>query len=82
MEAFLSLLSFDQIFNLFTELFEHDLAKFTLLFFLATKLHERAVRKENSLLRGSIDHLAEVLGRRLDEIDVRVGALEKLKKKG
>lgn len=76
MDAVLALLNFDHLYSLLAELFEHDLAKFSLLFIIAAKLHERAVKKENFLLRGSIDHLADVLGKRLDGIDARVVALE------
>lgn len=81
MDAVLALLNFDQIYSLLSELFAHDLAKFTLVFFIAAKLHERGVKKEFALLRGSIDHVADVMGKRIDGLDARVGTLEKTKKR-
>lgn len=80
MDAGLGLLGFDQIYSLLSELFEHDLTKFTLLFFFAAKLHERSQKKEFALLRQSIDHVAEVMGKRIDGHDVRIVALESRKK--
>lgn len=47
------------------------------LFFLAAEVHKRAMKKEFGLLRGSIDHVADVMGKRIDGIEVRLNRIEK-----
>jgi hypothetical protein len=64
-----------------TQLLQSEVAKMTLAFMLAARLHRAWVRKDMSeqfsLLRRSIDHVAEVIGKRIDSLDVRIGRIEK-----
>lgn len=62
--------------SFFGDVLQSELAKFTFLFLLAAEIHKRAVKKEMALLRGSIDHLAEVMGKKFDDHEDRLRRLE------
>lgn len=70
----------DLIFNWGSELLSAEVTKMTLAFMIAARLHRAWVRKDMSeqfgLLRQSIEHVADSLGRRLDAHEVRLDKLE------
>lgn len=63
-----------------TEFLHSDIAKMTLAFAIAARLHRSWVRKDMaqqfSLIRESIDHVADVMSSRIDNLDNRIGRLE------
>lgn len=77
----LSLLPIDFALSWLGDLFQTEMAKMTFLFILAGEIHKRAVKKEFALLRQSIDHVAEVMGKRIDGIESRINRLEKEEEK-
>lgn len=76
MDLLLGLLSGDALFDLLAEFLRSEVTKMTIAFIIASKLHERTVKKENALMRASIDHVAAVMGKRLDLVDQEI---EKIK---
>lgn len=79
MDWLLGLLPVDFIVSWLGEAFQSELGKMAFLFLLAAEIHKRAMRKEFTLLRGSIDHVADVMGKRIDGIEKRLVSLEKTK---
>ena len=77
----LSLLPLDFAVRWLGELFQTEMAKMALLFLLAGEIHKRAVKKEFALLRQSIDHVADVMGKRIDGIESRIIRLEREEEK-
>lgn len=76
MDALLGLLPVETFVSWLGELFQTELAKLSLLFLLAAEIHKRTVKKEFALLRASIDHVADVMGKKFDEHEVRLKRLE------
>lgn len=58
------------------EIFSVETARLSIAFIIAERLHASMVKKELGLLRGSIDHVADVMGKRLDSLEVRIERLE------
>lgn len=58
------------------EALQSEVFKMTIAFMLAARLHARWVKQEFSLLRKSIDHVAEVMSKRVDGLEGRVKKLE------
>lgn len=81
MDAILSLLDLELVQGWLGQLFTVELAKLTFAFVLAERLHSRAMKKimteQFKLLRGTIDHVAEVMAKRMDGLEERVDSLEK-----
>lgn len=87
MDLLLGLLSSDALLEGLSELFHAEITRMTIAFVIAAKMHERTVKKENALMRqenaqgsalmrASIDHVADVLGKRLDSFDRRLTRIE------
>jgi hypothetical protein len=76
MELLLSLLDAE----LLKEIFSAEMARLTVAFVLAERLHARSMRKnlteQFNLLRGTIDHVAEIMAKRMDGLEGRVERLE------
>lgn len=81
MDFILGLVGAAPLFDWMRELLHADVAKQTLAFLIAAGLHRRWVKKDMAeqfgLLRGTIDHVAEVMSSRIDGLDRRVESLEK-----
>lgn len=81
MDVLLQIVGEGPIFSWLAELLQSEVAKMTLAFMLAARLHRQWIKKDLaeqfSLLRRSIDHVAEVMGKRIDSLDARVEKLEK-----
>lgn len=88
MDVLLQVVGEGPIFSWLAELMQSEVAKMTLAFMLAYEVHQRKMKKEAKereareeerarLLRQAIDHLSEVLGKRIDNLDARVEKLEK-----
>lgn len=66
------------VYEWLNDLLHLEVTKMTVAFLIASEIHSRKVKKEFSLLRESIDHVSEVLGVRLTQIEGRVRKLEDL----
>jgi hypothetical protein len=81
MDVLLSLLDLEHVQTWLQSFFSAEMAKLTFAFVLAERLHSRAMRKTMSeqfgLLRGTIDHVADVMAKRMDGLEDRIESLEK-----
>jgi hypothetical protein len=81
MDALVSLLDLEPISSWMRGVFTVELARLTIAFVFAERLHARAMKKnmaeQFSLLRGTIDHAIGVFGTRLDGLEDRLEVLEK-----
>lgn len=65
------------IFDWLNDLLHAEVTKMTIAFMIASEVHSRKVKKEFSLLRESIDHVAEVTQTRFKTFEERLAAIEK-----
>lgn len=83
MDLLVSLIDVEPIGSWLRELFSLELAKLAIAFVLAERLHSRAMKKtmaeQFGLLRGTIDHVANVMAKRMDGLEDRIDSLEKKK---
>lgn len=59
--------------------FHAEVTKMTIAFMIASEVHSRKVKKEFSLLRESIDHVAAVTENRFRSFDERLARIESAK---
>ncbi len=80
MDQILSFLSDDKITALAGESLNSDVLKMTIAFLIAARLHRKWVKQDMAeqfgLLRSAIDHVTEVMSRRIDGLDNRINKLE------
>ena len=85
MDFLLNTLGNESLTHFLSESMKSDVFKMTIAFLIAARLHRKWVKKDMSeqftLLRGAIDHVAEVMGRRIDGLDLRIDRLEQSKSK-
>ncbi len=65
------------------EALHSEVSKQTAAFLIAAYLHRGWVKKDMAqqfaLLRGTIDHVAEIMDKRINDLDQRIDSLEKKK---
>jgi hypothetical protein len=80
MELLEGLLNSEQVGEWLQAFFSVEMAKLAFAFVLAERLHSRAMRRTMSeqfgLLRGTIDHVADVMAKRMDGLEDRIESLE------
>lgn len=85
MDFIWSIFSSDFILDFGKEALHSEVIKYTIAFLIAARLHRRWVKedmaKQFSLLRESIDHVADVMGKRIDDLDDRIDRIEQGKTK-
>lgn len=74
---FLSIIPVDALTSWLTSAMQSEYMKIAGLFLLAAEVHKRGMQKEFVLLRKSIDHVAEVMGKRIDGIEIRLNRIER-----
>lgn len=80
MDFLLSLVQGDFVFTWLGEVFQSEVAKMTIAFMVAARLHRQWVKKDMAEFRDaitkSLDHVADALSRRMDEFDRRLSQVE------
>jgi hypothetical protein len=75
-EYFFNLLLNGPIFEWLNDLLHAEVTKMTVAFLIASEVHSRKVKKEFSLLRESIDHVARVMESRFRIVEERLEKIE------
>lgn len=78
MEYLIELIISGPIFEWINDLLNAEVTKMTVAFLIASEIHSRKVKKEFSLLRESIDHVAAVTEKRFTGFDERLKRIEDL----